>query len=633
MGLIFRLTSIFVFIIFFFSPFFAHAHIDVWLKNEMGDRISPQSNSIDPYSPRQTCGGCHDYRLITSGYHFTQGFETISDRFDPQRPWLLSPGMFGRWLPTAAAGRISPKVNKDPKTMDLSTYDWIGRGGRYSRDGKLIASACGFCHPGGGPMEYGRNRQGRPDFSKNLMAGEKDSSHPFDGDYSSLDTPTGKSLFQISGVVEADCLICHLKNYDMRERNIQLSKRNYRWAATAGARLGTIEGEIFTPHLKTADPSDPAFYQGTWNVERRPVVRYRWSDRNLFTPEGRLKGSAISRIVSTKNCLQCHDLGEKKNTGTMMSPNHDVHLSRGFICTDCHPLLGNTKSERLAHQIAKGHSLTNRVRDDLDGKEMKTCEFCHVEGKYKPGRAGLPTKAPNPYHTHSRAFRGYQFHTYLLNCMVCHASTRPGRALLLLDMSQGYEAAYVADNLERVKEEGDYLLPAPQIWSPWMFRSTRYEPVVPKWLFWFAQEEKGHYYPIPLRYVKAATKGIKIERERPFIAKENDMWLIFSRLKKAGFDKPALIAHDRAYILSGNKVEVRKDAVPKVYYPVVHGVQEKKTALKGCLSCHGSVAPFFRRMEIVNLRDFLLFDYPTMREPNCVPQFKIWGLQSIPAEQ
>lgn len=59
--------------------------------------------STEPYSPKQSCGTCHDYDLITQGYHFQQGRtdETgaiaVSDTFDAVKPWVLSAGMFGKW--------------------------------------------------------------------------------------------------------------------------------------------------------------------------------------------------------------------------------------------------------------------------------------------------------------------------------------------------------------------------------------------------------------------------------------------------------------------------------------------------------------------------------------------------------
>lgn len=72
-------------------------HRDIKLKNELGELITPDRNSGDPYSPRRTCGGCHPYSTITSGFHFQQGFDAMSDDYNPWEPWILSPGMFGKW--------------------------------------------------------------------------------------------------------------------------------------------------------------------------------------------------------------------------------------------------------------------------------------------------------------------------------------------------------------------------------------------------------------------------------------------------------------------------------------------------------------------------------------------------------
>ena len=110
------------------SSSFARTHRDVPLKNELGDPIRPDRNAAEPYSPRQTCGGCHGYAIITSGYHFQQGFDQMSDRFDPKKPWVLSPGMYGKWSPFTAAGRLARKGNGAAGEIDLSTYDWIGGG-------------------------------------------------------------------------------------------------------------------------------------------------------------------------------------------------------------------------------------------------------------------------------------------------------------------------------------------------------------------------------------------------------------------------------------------------------------------------------------------------------------------------
>lgn len=69
------------------------------LKTEDGKIINPLSgeNADQPYSPRQTCGACHDYDKITKGYHFQQGWDRIKDDFNKTKPWVLSDGMLGKF--------------------------------------------------------------------------------------------------------------------------------------------------------------------------------------------------------------------------------------------------------------------------------------------------------------------------------------------------------------------------------------------------------------------------------------------------------------------------------------------------------------------------------------------------------
>lgn len=71
------------------------------LKDRNGNPIA--RGSTTPYSPERTCGGCHDVNVITQGYHFQQGKGlsntaiTVSDTYNPAKPWLLSDGMYGKW--------------------------------------------------------------------------------------------------------------------------------------------------------------------------------------------------------------------------------------------------------------------------------------------------------------------------------------------------------------------------------------------------------------------------------------------------------------------------------------------------------------------------------------------------------
>lgn len=80
----------------------ASEHPHVLLKDRAGNQLA--GNSTEPYSPRQTCGGCHDVHEVTKGYHFQQGrtdsdgnFIMEDDYFGDGRNYLLSPGMYGKW--------------------------------------------------------------------------------------------------------------------------------------------------------------------------------------------------------------------------------------------------------------------------------------------------------------------------------------------------------------------------------------------------------------------------------------------------------------------------------------------------------------------------------------------------------
>jgi hypothetical protein len=631
-------------------PALAWPHHDVWLRNEQGDKITAVLNSVDPYSPKKTCGVCHNYSVITSGYHFQQGFDVIKDRYDSRKPWILSPGMFGNWLPTAAAGRLAAKVNTDLRQVDLSTYDWIGAG-IYNPKYKIKSPSCGSCHPGGGPMEYGRNKQGKADLSKNLLQAEAAGINPLDGDFSSRFTPDKKSHFRQSGVVEADCLICHHTGYNIEERNEQLNRRNYRWAATVGAGLGKVSGAVFTYSNPAAGPGNPELAKGTWNLSQRPVVSYAWSNRHIFASDGRMRGGIIKKSVSSKNCLSCHAEGEAKNTGTAFAAASDVHVQAGMHCTDCHPLAGNTKAQRLAHQIAKGKSLTGHVRDDLDGVEMKTCVSCHNTRRQPQTGKSQTRQAKNPQATHARLFSGATFHTYLISCSGCHATAQPLRAMAVLDMSAGLEYGYTADNYDGVTWPEDYLKPAQKPWLPWQAREKKYFASVPKHLQWFGEKmANGEIRPVPLHYVQKAARSVSNlttidanlpdgKKEKRFtVVSDRDMTEMIKALTQAGF-RNAVYVSDQVYELKNEKIIAAPLQKNTLYYAIEHGVVDpgkkstygRKGRPDGCIQCHDDGSPFFNKKDIKNVREFLRKDYPGLKEPNSAPQYEIWGLKSIPA--
>ena len=633
-------------------------HEDIWLKNEQGQRITPTRNSADAYSPHRTCGTCHGYMTITSGTHFQQGFDEMKDGYDAKRPWVLSPGIFGKGgEPGTFTQRVAAKKNTSARDMGLSTYDWIAAGA----GGRAVALSAGNLHPGGGPLEYGRKADGRRDLSKNLIQGEREKPPALDGDYTSRLTPDGKSHFRESGVVEGDCLMCHLKGYRLDRRNDQLARRNYRWAATAGAGLGEVRGAVFTPAgSEVSAETEPP--KGDWNFVRRPVAQYAWDNRKLFTSEGKFRGSAlISKSVETDNCTQCHRSMDGQKSGTLYLPAGDLHLKAGLRCTDCHTLAGRTQNERLRHHIGKGWSPTSTARNDLDGAGMKTCTSCHLEGQYKPTRAGMPKEAKNPDNIHRSLFNKATFHFYLLHCSTCHASERKTRSVYLVDYSTGRPAWYSTDKAAQITRAEDMKQFTPELWQPWMDRHVRvkgdgerYVPAIPKVRQWFGEIlSEGVVRPIGLEAVRKAAAGKKLTTaevvtlkgekvKQTTVATEEDIRIMIQALTSSGYRNVVFVA-DQLYEMKKDKIQGRPAPAQTraVMFPIYHGnmpVSAKKTLGQkgnkdGCTDCHADNAPFFTKLKVRGVGKFLKDSYPTPKEPIAEPQMADWGLTGVPASE
>ncbi len=354
------------------------------LRDEAGNLIDPAKgiNDAVPYSPRQTCGadGCHDYEKITEGYHFTQGRGEEPTPDQKRRvAWATTPGNYGgTWCSPAPLYRyLSPKTNETARTMDMTSFSFLSTG-------------CGSCHPGGGSAEYDRDGKRydhrMADPRNGLVEGGENG---LDGDYY-------KARWNETGVLEADCLLCHMPGYDMAERKAQIAQENYRWAATAGSGFASVTG-------KAEDG-------------QRPEVRY---DTAHFDAEGRLKAKIV-REPRNEACLACHAKPGWKKRGANFRARTDVHLRAGLKCVDCHDAGSRATDPRIrgeeVHQFAKGDDPGGRVRDDLDNT-MRDCNDCHTTGELGAPIAEHAWLPP--------------LHLEQLACQTCHIPERAVKAALV----------------------------------------------------------------------------------------------------------------------------------------------------------------------------------------------------------
>ena len=353
-----------------------------YLKDEAGNIIDPvhNVNMAKPYSPKQTCGtnGCHDYNKITEGFHFTQGRgEKVPELFARRYNWVSSPGNYGgTWCSPAPLYRqLAPKKNDNARMIDMTSFDFV-------------TATCGNCHPGGGPLEYDREGNRYDEFMKKqgMRSGEDNG---LDGDYF-------KARWIDTGVIEADCLLCHMPEYNFKERNKQIANLNFKWAATAGSGFGSINGSI-----KDGKPVKVTYDKSKFDEEGKVIVHIAPEPRN-------------------ETCLQCHKKPDWKKRGASFSARTDVHIAAGLRCVDCHAAGSKAVDKRIqgreVHQFGKGDDPSGWVRNDLDNS-MRTCETCHINGW---------RNAPIAKHSWLPPL-----HMEKLSCQACHIPSRAVKSALV----------------------------------------------------------------------------------------------------------------------------------------------------------------------------------------------------------
>lgn len=351
-----------------------------FLYDEKGEKIDliKNMNTDKPYSPKQTCGKCHDYNKITEGFHFQQGKnEKIPAYIGKKFNWILSPGNYGgNWCSPAPIYRqLAPKKNYSVRMIDMTSFEFI-------------TATCGYCHPGGGPLEYDRegNRYDEYMIKNKLVSGGDNN---LDGDYY-------KAKWDKTGVLEADCMICHQPEYNFKERNTQIDKQNFRWASTAASGFGIVEGSI---------------------KDSIPVrVRYNLA---LFDADGKYSGHIVKEPRNDA-CLNCHAKPQWKKRGGNFSIRTDVHIKAGLKCIDCHTAGENASNEKIkgkeVHQFGKGDDPSGHVRNDLDNT-VRDCKDCHITGYLNAPIAKhnwLPT-----------------MHLDRIACQTCHIPNRANKAALV----------------------------------------------------------------------------------------------------------------------------------------------------------------------------------------------------------
>ncbi len=208
-----------------------------------------------------------------------------------------------------------------------------------------------------------------------------------------------------TGVLEVDCLMCHLSNYDFNGRHHMVESARVDASRVVGAGLGDYNRDVTWAAGSTATPAD----YGT-------QVFYN-SSNGMLASAGpgeplKLSSSMLTRInyrPETKNCNFCHfntDLDgdgdidtdpagtmadsfgasdwKKRGDVWMGDATHDVHTVLG--CLGCHEQKDGSFVGIDGNPMSPANGLCDPAKGDVpystlwdaNDNTMKTCADCHL---------------------------------------------------------------------------------------------------------------------------------------------------------------------------------------------------------------------------------------------------------------
>ncbi len=413
-------------------------HPAIPILDEQGEHVL---DSGKPYSSKTTCGtsGCHDYDAITSAYHFEMGRDEASDDYGKNHglPILVSPGYFGGY---ACMGGSNPDWLAKKINNSESEFADKGTAGLVQR--------CVGCHTGGGWME--KDRSG-------IRYDETDAStvKPFDGDYFNRGTdennqPAAQDSvtqwdWKKSGVVEADCFLCHADRTAMIKTDVQLLAPD---AVTGEDTASSAESHAkelrrtmlvrqgffkyagtgileFLNLNTTADPandktllnfsrdtaSPDAIHMRTepnyalnLDVAGNPIINW---NADAFDANKKVTIPML-RFPENENCMACHRTSNSRRGfygfGEDATPSYDED---GLLIED------------YKDDVHKGLTWTENGVE----RPIENCNSCHSRNFYKPDYANVDLDANHNFlkgNSDMDLRNDLDYSPNVLSCVYCH---------------------------------------------------------------------------------------------------------------------------------------------------------------------------------------------------------------------
>lgn len=530
----------------------------IHLYDEFDETISPYDSFPRPFSTRVTCGKCHDYDRISTGWHFNSA-RPGAEPGRPGEPWFFVNEETGTQLPVS--NRDWPGTWK-PEQLGLTPWQFTKEFGRHMPGGDM------------GEVEE--------------------------------DPPDVDARWEVSGRLEIDCLMCHNAEtiQNGSERAIQIARENLRWAAAAASGLGIVDG-LAANLPETYNLIDGPNPDNAWATP--PEVTY---DKTRFDPDNRVFFD-LDRKPGLNRCYFCHSMWRANDDAPeSWVEDGDVHVARGMACADCH-------RNSLSHDIVRGYE----GESEEPGKATLTCRGCHMGTHYGRFAAphsmhkGMPASHIEKISCtacHSGPWPGPETET---------VRTSRANRLGIHGRAQWFtEAPYITAPVFLKQTDGTIGMHAmmwPAFWGT--VEGDAVNPLqhdVVKGAVRGMLEAEAAARREAEEAAKAAQKAAEEETEEeaeeteaapvpePAPEPERDRRLtkqqiaaVLARLAQDGVSEPAYVCNGRCYRLGGSGVLVESvhSAGNPYTWPLGHDVRPAAQSLGagGCQDCHASDAPFF----------------------------------------
>ncbi len=503
-----------------------------------GSKITPDAKLLLPFSTRWTCGECHSYNTISSGWHFNAVDANVpSGR--PAQPWIYVDPTIATQIPLFY--RPLPGTYK-PEQVGLTSRRFTKLFGRHM--------------PGGG-------------------AGELASKEP-------------QQIVReyISGKLEINCMTCHNGNPGQDQGSIdgyavQVVRENFRWAAAASTELAAVRGSAeFMPD--TYDPFMPEPPENKRLVP--PTITYK---ENIFEQDNKVFFNIV-RKVPAERCYFCHSnlyLVEKETE--KWSSDEDVHLMAGLTCVDCH-------RNGIDHNITRGYEGEPNVSSNPLAA-TSSCQGCHLEGKSSlsipvAGRLG----APVPKHPGIPPV-----HFDKLSCTACHSGPWPAQNTYLAKTSRAHRLGTINVNKSPdamphivapvfARQPNGKIAPHKLIW-PAFWGILKDQNVMPIDIE-VVRQTAGEIFTKEKLTVSGGWLSLTTEHIAEALKKLSS--------EKSVEGRPVYVAGGILYYLddTGKLCQQENHPAAKPYlWPIAHDVRPAAQALgvRRCEDCHSPEAPFF----------------------------------------